>query len=127
MDYWTEDGLNLIKQWYDTQEAKVQVAFDFALKEMLITKDLTGSEQFKPMRRHHAGLWEVVLEVHDCGKKRQIRPVGFWHYGQRDFILVDACEKSGRFTIPAGVFDSASDILGRFFHEGRGTIYEHSF
>lgn len=66
-----------------------------------------------------------MLEVREAGRKRQIRPVGFWDYDERDFILVDGCEKAGRFTIPPGILDNASELLGRYFHEGTGTIHEH--
>jgi hypothetical protein len=127
MDYIPEDGRNLIQEWYEAQDEAVQVAFDYALKEILGTEDLTDSKQFKPLKRQHVGLWEVVVEVGHSSGKRQFRPVGFWNYDLRDFILVNACQKSGRFTVPPGVFDSALDILEQYFHEGRGIINEHSF
>jgi hypothetical protein len=128
MDYYDEEsGTNLIEHWYEGQDDSVQAQFDFVLKEILGTHDLTDSKQFKPMRRQHLGLWEIVLEVREAGRKRQIRPVGFWDYGERDFILVGACEKRGNFTLPERAFDSALDVLGRFFHEGRGTVHEHLF
>jgi hypothetical protein len=125
MDYWAEGRWNLIEQWYETQDDSVKSAFDFVLKEILGTRDLTGSKQFKPMTRQHRGLWEIVLEVREPKRKRQIRPVGFWDYGERDFILVGGCEKAGRVTIPNGVFDTALDLQSIYFHEGRGTIHEH--
>ena len=125
MDYHTPAGINLINEWYESQAEKIQAEFDFVIQEILGTVDLTDSELFKPMIRQHSGLWEIVLEVHEARRKRQIRPIGFWDYGERDFILVDGCEKAGRFTIPPGVFDNASNLLGLFFHEGRGTVNEH--
>ncbi len=42
MDYHTDDGINLIQEWYDAQEAAVQVAFDYTLQEILGTEELTG-------------------------------------------------------------------------------------
>ena len=127
MDYYTEANVNVIYQWYASQDSSVQVGFDFVLQEVLGTNDLTDSKQFKPLKRQHLGLWEIVLEVRENQQRRQLRPVGFWNYGQEDFILVSACEKSGRFTIPQGAFDYALDIVGQFFHEGRGAIREHDF
>ncbi len=124
-DYYTKEGKNLIHDWYEIQDDPVKVAFDFVLKEILGTKDVTDSKQFKAMRRQHEGLWEIVLEVLHQGRKRQFRPVGFWGHSERDFILVNGCEKSGRFTIPGGVFNSALDIRNRYFEQGEGEIYEH--
>jgi hypothetical protein len=126
MDYRTDEGVNLVDRWYKGQDEMVRANFDFALQEILGTNDLSDSTIFKPMVRRHRGLWEVVLEVRNAGRKRQIRPVGFWDYGERDFILVEGCEKAGRFTVPHGVFDNAATLMCQYFHEGRGTIHEHS-
>lgn len=125
MDYYTEGGINLIGRWYEAQADNIRAEFDFVIQEILGTGDLTLSKSFKPMVRQHKGLWEIVLEVREPRRKRQIRAVGFWDYDERDFILVDGCEKAGRFTIPPGIFDKASNMLGLYFHEGRGTVNEH--
>ena len=126
MEYETEGGENLIQRWYNAQDPAVQAGFDYVLQEILATADVSDCEIFKSMKRKHIGLWEVVFEIPDeRGKRRQLRPVGFWNYGEREFILVDACRKSGRFTEPQGVFDRALDVQLAFFFQGRGTIREH--
>ena len=124
MDYW--DGeVNLIEKWYEIQDDSVKAAFDVTLKEILGTRDLGTSTQLVRCVRQHLGLWEVRFEVIQDRRKRHFRPVGFWNYGGEEFVLVNGCEKSGRVTIPAGIFDNALDIHCQFFNEGRGTINEH--
>lgn len=124
----TDPDVNLIERWYEAQDETVQAAFDYMLRLILATNDLTDSKQFKALERQHAGLWEVVVEVRKKnGKKRQIRPVGFWDTNQMDFILVNACEKCGRFTVPPGVFDAALVTKSEFFYQAKGTIHEYTF
>jgi hypothetical protein len=72
-------------------------------------------------------LFTIRFEVIEGGKKPQFRPVGFWKLNSNELILVDGCEKSGRFTIPPGVYETAPQIQLEYYTEGKGMIYEHSF
>jgi hypothetical protein len=126
MDYHDPSGTNLIRRWYEGQDKRIQAVFRYAINEISATRDLSDTPSFVRLQRRHVGLFEIRFEIIEAGnKKRHFRPVGFWNLNANELILVDGCEKSGRVTIPPGVFDSALDIQWRYYHEGKGSIYEH--
>ena len=127
MDYHDGDGQNLINRWYESQDDKVKAHFHYVLNEVAVTRELDDSPSFNRLKYRHIGLFTIRFEVIGGGKKRQFRPVGFWKLNSNELILVDGCEKSGRFTIPPGVYETALQIQLEYYTEGKGMIYEHSF
>ncbi len=126
MDYHDQGGVNLIKEWYRKQGPELQAAFTFAVQEIAVTEDLSTLSSFIRLTNRHIGLFEIRIQTIEArSKKRQFRPVGFWSLNPNELILVDGCEKSGRVTIPVGVFDAALDIQLEYYRDGKGTIYEH--
>lgn len=129
-DYWTEDGRNLIWEWYEAQDEEVQAAFDGTLLRLRAVDDWLDQrvKEFDLLKRHHAGLGELrfsVMARHPAtGKsfKRRFRPVGVWRQEERDFIILLGCEKTG------GNCHSSFDLALQYkalFEQGRGTIREH--
>jgi hypothetical protein len=133
MDYCTDDGRNLIQEWYAAQDDAVKVAFDATLFTLAATEDWEAAsvQEFKVLTERHAGLGEIRFDVEakEPGwkkpRKRRFRPVGIWHPGEREFILLLGCEKSGRIYTPLNAFDLALEYKAQF-EQGRGTIREHA-
>ena len=61
MDYITEDGRDLIHEWYESQSDEVRVEFDVTLAILGATEDWTSDcvEEFKPLTKTHDGLGEI--------------------------------------------------------------------
>jgi hypothetical protein len=127
MDYHDGGGENLIRKWYEAQVPAVQAAVMWAINEVEVTRDLEANETFNPLTREHVGLFTLRISVELGHKKRQFRPVGFWSLNSGDLILAGGCEKSGRVTIPLGAYENVLDIQLRYYRDGIGTIYDHSF
>ncbi len=132
MDYETEDGLNLIQQWYEVQDDDVRAAFDATLYILMGTEDWDhpNVKQFKVLTGKHVGLCEIRFKTdarHPNGKsyKRRFRPVGVRLPDSRDFVLLLGCEKKRMNYIPPNAFDLALDYRLQYFEQGRGSIYEH--
>ncbi len=130
--YVTEDGRNLIQEWYDKQDEDVQAAFDHTLLTLRAVDDWLDKDvkEFKALDRQHAGLGELrfhVPTVHPVNKRpyrRRFRPPGIWRPTQRDFIILLGCEKRQRAYIPHGAFDLALRYKADL-EQGRGTIREY--
>ena len=131
-DYWTADGRNLIREWYDVQDLEVQVAFDGTLLRLRAVDDWLDRrvKEFDVLRERHAGLAELRFSVPalhpDTGKKykRRFRPVGIWRPEMRDFIILLGCEKTGGSYKPHGAFDLALEYKA-LFEQGSGFIHDH--
>ena len=131
-DYWTEDGHNLIQQWYEDQDDEVQAAFDGTLLRLRAVDDWLDRKvkEFDLLSRQHEGLGELrfyVWEDHpDTGKQfiRRFRPAGIWRPEKREFILLLGCEKAHGSYIPHDAFDLALRHK-TLLEQGRGTIREH--
>lgn len=128
-DYYTDDTppKNVIRSWYLDQDARVCAAFDavLTLLELKETKEewlRTGL--VKELHRQHTGLTELIIDIKDKRPFRHVRPVGVWHPGERIFILLTGCEKSGRIYAPAGAFSDALKYK-MWLETGRGVISEH--
>lgn len=84
-------------------------------------------DDFKALTGSDEGLGEVRFEViKQEGKrqvKRQIRCLGIWPADNKEFILLNGFEKSGRATIPAGAYSEAHK-LRRQCGQGRGEVDE---
>lgn len=131
-DYITEDGDNLIADWYDAQDPEVQAQFDATLFLLGATEDWEDEKvkEFKPLTEKHVGLGEVRFHVNALapGAKRphlrRFRPVGTWPPTvDHEFVLILGCEKSGRTFMPHNAFDLALDHKARL-EQGRGTTRE---
>jgi hypothetical protein len=127
MDYHDPGGQNLARDWYKAQIAAVRAAVLYAVNEVESTEDLEKNGTFNPLVRDHRGLFTLRISVEIDKKRRQFRPVGFWSLNAGELILAGGCEKSGRVTIPPGVYDNVLDIQLAYYHNGSGTIYAHSF
>jgi hypothetical protein len=126
MDYHDPQGTNLIREWYRLQDDETRASFRFTLGEIVGTRDLNDSPSFVPCEREHLGLFRIKFEIAKP-KKRQFRVAVFRCLNSNQIILVDGCQKSGRFTIPPKVFDKALDLEFGYYVDGKGTIYEHNF
>jgi hypothetical protein len=134
-DYITEDGVNLISDWYDAQDPEVQAQFDVALYILGATEDWEQDgveEWFKPLLRRHAGLGEVrfYIDAKAPGAKkprrRRFRPAGVWPTPiGREFILILGCEKRGMTYMPHDAFGLALRHKA-LLEQGRGTTREHT-
>lgn len=127
MDYHDAGGENLVRNWYEAQTPAIRAAVMWAINEVEVTRDLDASGIFNPLSREHIGLFTLRISTEVGRKKRHFRPVGFWSLNSGDLILVGGCEKSGRATIPPGVYENVLDIQLRYYFKGVGTIYNHSF
>lgn len=127
MDYCTEDGRNLIQEWYAAQAEAVKAAFDATLFILAATEDWTVKkfDGFKILTERHVGLGEIRFDLMLNRKKRKFRPVGIWPPSGRDFMILLGCEKSGRIYTPLNAFDLALEYKAQF-EQGRGTICEHA-
>src|SRR5260370_26953269 len=135
MDYYTEDGINLISEWYFGQEATVRAAFDTTIDELSKTRSVEqweSAEQGKRLKGRHAGLCEVKFKI----GKRKFRPVGFISifpvedelnntFSAGEFVLILGCEKSGRIYIPNNAFDTALELQALYLEQSKGNIHEH--
>jgi hypothetical protein len=122
MDYCSEAGNNLIKEWYRRQDEAVQADFDVTLNNLAGTVDWRGLKEFKALHGKHRGLGEIRFKTNNV----QYRPVGFFGPGRREFTLLVGCKKKQQIYDPPDAFDLA---LKRrtFWTQGKGTIVEHSF
>lgn len=133
MDYCTADGNNLIRQWYDQQDAGVQAVFDETVLTLRAIDDWSDPNvmEFKELTKKHRGLGEVrfdIFAVHPNTKKpfkRRFRPVGVWRPAQREFVFLLGCEKSGRSYKPNDAFGLALAYKEQF-EQGKGMICEHA-
>lgn len=133
-DYITEDGINLIGDWYEAQEPEVQAQFDAALYILGATEDWEHEdveEWFKPLLRNHVGLGEVrfYIDAKAPGAKkphrRRFRPVGIWPtVVAHEFILILGCEKKGMTYMPHDAFGLALTHKA-LLEGGRGSTREH--
>ena len=131
-DYITEDGQNLVEDWYIVQDPAVQAQFDATLLILSAVDDWEDEdvEEFKPLTHKHIGLGEVrfYLDAFAPGAKkphrRRFRPVGIWPPAvDREFVLILGCEKSGRTFIPHDAFGVALSHKA-LLEQGRGTTNE---
>ena len=126
LDYYTSDGVNLIRDWYLRQDADVQAVFDSVIRELETAKTWDDPDYFKDLHKRHAGLSEIKFMI----GKRKFRPVGF---SLRDptedelgeFAIILGCEKSGRIYEPPNAFDTALELKRLYEDEGAGSLDEH--
>jgi hypothetical protein len=135
-DYVTEDGRNLIQDWYDALPVEAQVAFDVALIMLRGTEEWgfvrKKAEHFKVLDGVHVGLGEVrftaELPNRENPKKptrRKYRPVGVWPPEiSKHFIMILGCHKMGGAYFPHAAFDVALRYR-EAYKSGRGGIVEH--
>lgn len=132
-DYWTEDGRNLIQEWYEDQGEEVQAAFDGTLLRLRTVDDWLDRKvkEFDLLRKQHNGLGELRFCVWGnhpgTGKlfRRRFRPAGIWRPKKREFILLLGCEKRDGNYIPHGAFDLALQYKRLLVEQRRGAIHEH--
>lgn len=131
LDYQTEDGRNLTREWYETQDAFVQVAFDATLRILRAESDWSQmEEEFKVLTRAHSGLCEIrfYVDVYDRVRRRyrrrRFRPVGIWRPEERVFILILGCEKSRMNYAPHDAFGWALRLKADL-EAGKGELHEH--
>lgn len=128
-DYVTEDGHNMLVEWYDEHDETVQATFDNVVLLARGTDNWTEPQKwwFKELAKKHAGLSEFRFTVKGKLLKRKFRPVGVFRRTGREFIFILGCEKtmSGLIYIPHHAFDTA---LARKadLDAGKGTLHEHS-
>lgn len=118
-----------MEEWYRSQNMAVQAQFDYVLRVLEVTEDIQEWEEkkrFKVFTERHIGLCEIKFTVQERGRARKFRPLGFWHPGHNEFVLVMGLEKVGRNYIPPTAFDFALDAQLNFFRDGSGTLYEHT-
>src|SRR5487761_1527528 len=108
-DYITEDGHNLVAEWYEAQDPEVQAEFDATLLILSATENWDNEDlkEFKVLTKKHVGLGEVRFHVNALARgakhphRRRFRPVGIWPPAvDREFVLILGCEKSGRTFTP---------------------------
>jgi hypothetical protein len=128
MDYISDEGTNLIQEWYKAQDDEgIRADFDATLFILGGTEDWTHKrvKAFKVLTGKHVGLCELRFTVEIERKKRRFRPLGIWRKDSRDFVLLGGCEKSGRILIPSNAFDLALHYKAEF-EGGKGRINEHT-
>ena len=132
LEYVTEDGRNLVAEWYEVQDPEVQAEFDVTLLLLSATEDWEDEEfeAFKPLTKKHAGLGEIRFYINALAPgarqahRRRFRPVGIWPPStKREFVLILGCEKRGRQSIPHDAFGLALRHKA-LLEEGRGTTHE---
>jgi hypothetical protein len=132
-DYVTEDGHDLVEEWFQEQDPEVRARFKATLLILRGTEDWEDPsvKEFKPLTKEHKGLGEVRFHVEALAPgatrrhRRRFRPVGPWPPEEdRRFVLILGCEKSRMTCMESHkVFDSAlryKALLG----QGKGTIRE---
>ena len=126
------DDRNLIAEWYATQDARAQAAFDAALTTLAAVEDWLNPplEEFKVLEKAHAGLCTVRFDVKTFNPEtkklvpRHFRPATIWHKEKRELILILGCEKSGRIYFPNNALDTALKYKSRY-ESGEGYLVEH--
>jgi hypothetical protein len=123
MDYYSAGGDNVFMDWYRQQAPSVRAVCDFTIQEVQKTEILESSESFKTLQRAHVGICELKFRVDDGTGTglRHFRPLGFWNYDCREFVLVTGARKP----IPGNIFNDVLGIQERYFRFGTGVIYEH--
>ena len=127
LDYITQDGHNLIREWHEGQDDdSIRARFDATLAILGATEDWTarGVEEFKVLTGAHIGLSEIRINMDVNSRKRRFRPVGIWSQEERYFIFLLGCEKSGRIYMPANAFNLALDYKAQY-ERGIGGLCEH--
>ncbi len=132
-DYITQEDRNLIGEWYDSQDTKVQAEFDATLLILTAIDDWEDDEveEFKPLTNKHRGLGEVRFYVDSLAPgakrphRRRFRPVGVWPpSAPREFVLLLGCEKIGRQMVPHDAFGVALKHK-TMLENGKGRVREH--
>ncbi len=114
---------NLIRNWYERQNAAAQADFDNILRVLEVTKDWNRRTDVKILDKEHKGLFEIRFTVN----KVRYRPVGFL-YSKSDCVLVLGCKKPRRDKyFPANAFDKALSYKKMFLEQNKGTIHERDF
>jgi hypothetical protein len=128
MDYVDPADGNLTARWYELQDQVVRAHFDATLLTLRGTRNWETSKQFKELKREHAGLSEIIIDIEVRENKRQfkrhIRPVGIWYPISYVFVILLGCEKSGRIYSPQHAFDTAIRLRTQFVENGKGTLSE---
>ena len=127
MDYITQDGQNLIRDWYvGLDDDSIRARFDTTLAILGATNDWTarGMEEFKILTGAHAGLSEIRINMKVNSRKRRFRPVGLWSEEESLFIFLLGCEKSGRIHMPQNAFNLALHYKTQY-EQGVGGLCEH--
>ena len=128
-DYVTEDGHNLLMEWYEQQDESVQAGLDHAVLLARATDNWTNPEKgwFKELTEKHAGLSEFRLKVKSRLFERKFRPVGVFQPTSREFTFILGCEKKmgGLIYVPAKAFDLALAHKADM-EAGKGTLHEHA-
>ena len=121
LDYHSESGTNLIQEWYARQDER-EADFDVILNVLSATQNWNGRKDCRPLKRSHAGLWEIRFTVN----KIRYRPVGFFGPGSGEFTLLLGCSKRirGNYT-PSNAFDLALELRRKLIEEGKGRINDH--
>ncbi len=120
------------RDWYNEQETRVRVLFDF-YKDLLRNREnwlMPEIKEFRLFDGPHAPLGEIRYRADDedrhgrMVKRRRIRPIGFLRETEHDFILFVGCEeiRNGQY-IPSDAPDKALRLF-REFQLGKGTLYE---
>jgi hypothetical protein len=122
LNYCTEEGRNLFREWYEEQDAAVQAEIDTIIIVLRATLDWKGRKDCLPLKKRHAGLWEVRFTVN----KIRYRPVGFFGPKSGEFTLLLGCSKKirGAYT-PPNAFDKALELLKSFREAGKGRVCDH--
>jgi hypothetical protein len=121
----TEDGRDLIREWYENEDPDVQAKFDSIVRVLEATEDLSRYKKiFCCLKKKHRGLWEIRFWI---VKEKKYRPVGFFTFNYHQFALVLGCHKIGSIYHPRDAFNSALEIRRQFLEEGRGTLHDREF
>lgn len=126
MDYCDGQGRDLIRQWYEGQVPAVKAAVRWAVREVAGTRELSENPTFNRLVRQHVGLFTLRVSVNIGSRKRQFRAIGFSSLNANELVLAGGCEKSGRFTIPPGVYDDVLDAQLRYYLHGVGALAQTS-
>lgn len=107
--------------WLEQQDSAVRAKVDAALVTLSGESDWEHEDvtEFKPLTDRDVGLGEVILEIIERGKKRQIRCLGIWPADQNEFVLLNGLEKFGRSPKPPDAYAEAHR-LRKQYGQGRG-------
>jgi hypothetical protein len=129
MDYVTEDGKCPIADWYQAQGQEVQVAFDQIAYALRRIRDWGRRWQIKPLKKEHAGLWQVRFKIGEKDKEIKYRPVRIVTRDARlsavgQFVFLLGCQKQlGQYSPPTAFADALD--LKRQFDAGKGRLNDH--
>ena len=127
-DYVTEDGRNLLLEWYAEQDESVQARLDHVVLLAKAEDDWIEPEKrwFSELTKKHAGLSEFRFTVEGRFVDRKFRPVGLFRPHTREFIFILGCEKKlgGLIYVPDKAFDTAMKYKADL-EAGHGGIDEH--